>query len=94
LIANINLVDIFHDMSSTLTPDRLTAVDLTALPNENMAELRREAIRRGISMADLVAALIADASARLVANRPSAGPTVADIIHNSVPVHLRTEGQN
>ena len=52
---------------STLTPDRLTAVDLTALPNEHMSALRREAIRRGISMADLVASLINDASARLVA---------------------------
>lgn len=53
---------------TTLAPDRLTAVDLTALPNESMAALRREAIRRGISLSELVATLIHDASARLVAS--------------------------
>lgn len=52
----------------TLTPDRLTAVDLTELPNESMAALRREAIRRGISLSELVATLIHDASTRLVAS--------------------------
>ena len=61
-------------MSMTLAPDRLTAVDLTALPVDNMAALRREAIRRGISLADLVANLINEASARLVASAGSQVP--------------------
>lgn len=61
-------------MSTTLAPDRLTAVDLTALPADNMAALRREAIRRGISLADLVADLINKASARLVASAGSQVP--------------------
>jgi hypothetical protein len=53
-------------MNATLTPDRLTAVDLTALPNDHMAALRREAIRRGISLAQLVADTVAEKSRQLV----------------------------
>jgi len=67
---------------STLTPDRLTAVDLTALPNENMSALRREAIRRRISMADLVAEMIQEVSASLVASQ-SPQVTAYDIIHSA-----------
>jgi hypothetical protein len=69
-------------MSATLTPDRLTAVDLTALPNDNMAALRREAIRRGISLADLVAELVNEASERLVGPQ-SHHVTSTDIIRGA-----------
>jgi hypothetical protein len=54
---------------STITPDRLTAVDLTALPNDHMAALRREAIRRGVSLAELVAGFVNEASTRLVTSQ-------------------------
>lgn len=88
-------------MSATLTPDRLTAVDLTDLPNANMSALRREAIRRGISMAQLVADEMHDLSRRLVASqRTDAPPKATDIIraateaqpgHHPLPT---PEGQN
>ena len=81
---------------STLTPDRLTAVDLTALPNENMSALRREAIRRRISMADLVAQMIQEVSASLVASQ-SPQVTAYDIIHAASQANrgvAQPEGKN
>lgn len=50
-------------------PDRLTAVDLNGLPEAHRSALRREAIRRGISLADLVAELVHGATDRLLSPR-------------------------
>jgi hypothetical protein len=87
-------------MSATLTPDRLTAVDLTDLPTDNMAALRREAIRRGISLSELVANLVNDASQRLVSSQ-SHHVTATDIICGAVAANracgndtTHPEGQN
>lgn len=85
-------------MSATLTPDRLTAVDLTDLPNANMAAIRREAIRRGISIGQLVKETMHGMSQRLVdAADPDKAPTTPDIIRAATAAaggHHFPEGQN
>ena len=53
-------------MSTNQTPNRLLAVDLRSLPEEKMTALRQEAIRRGISIDELLADLIDRASKRLL----------------------------
>ncbi len=89
--------DLLLSMSATLAPDRLTAVDLTDPPNDNMAALRREAIRRGISLSELVAAEVHDLSDRLVHRPPApAPPTTTDIIRRAAAGHhaVEPEGKN
>lgn len=88
-------------MSATLTPDRLTAVDLTELPTQHMAALRREAIRRGVSLSELVATMVHEASQRLVSSQ-SHHVTATDIITATVAANracghdntTHPEGQN
>lgn len=57
-------------MSTTQPPNRLLAVDLRSLPEDKMTALRKEAIRRGVSIDELLADLIARASERLINREP------------------------
>lgn len=73
-------------MATVYPPDRLPGVDLTTLPDEKMAALRRESIRLGISINDLLAKLIDEASARLLERATDAHhqPTTGDIIAGAI----------
>lgn len=70
---------------NVLTPDRLTAVDLTDFPEDLLAVIRREAIRRGITISEVATSMVREASERLIVHaggghhrpqsaRPSAPP--------------------
>lgn len=50
------------------TIDRLTAVDLRGLSEEELRVLRQQAITRGLSFSEYLSRLVGDASRRLVAN--------------------------
>lgn len=52
---------------STIThpkPDRLTAIDLSNLSDDQMSALRQEAMQRGISMSELLTQLILEVTRR------------------------------
>jgi predicted DNA binding CopG/RHH family protein len=53
-------------MTMTQAPDRLIGVDLRSLSESKMTALRKEAIRRGIGIHELIASLIEQASERLI----------------------------
>lgn len=46
--------------------DRLSAVDLRELSDDQLAALRAEAMRRGVSMPDLLGQLVDEVSKRLL----------------------------
>lgn len=51
-------------MSDTLKADRLTALDLSTLSEEEFAALRREAMQRGLAMSELLKELILEITRR------------------------------
>ena len=53
--------------------NRLHAIDLRGLPDDKMQALRQAAIRKGVTLPRLLADLVDDASARLIA-----GPAACD----------------
>lgn len=54
------------------TQDRLSAVDLRGLSDEQMSALREEAIRRGVAFSELLGQLVNEVSDRLLSPRPTA----------------------
>ena len=52
--------------------DRLSAVDLRDLSEDQLAALRREAMRRGLSLPDLLGQLVDEASRRLLGHTAKA----------------------
>ena len=59
-------------MIATPKPDRLTAIDLSHLTDEQMQALRQEAMQRGVSMSELIAQLIMEVTRRQHQNQPAA----------------------
>lgn len=52
--------------------DRLSAVDLRKLSEEQMGVLRQEAMRRGVSLSELYGQLVDEVSKRLLKGQASA----------------------
>lgn len=52
------------------TLDRLSAVDLRGLTEDELSALRREAIRRGVSFPELLGQLVTEVSKRLLEPKP------------------------
>lgn len=69
-------------MINTIKPDRITAIDLTSLSDEEMTALRQEAMKRGISMSELLTEFVIEVTRR------QAGSNEA-IAHQALPEHYK-----
>lgn len=49
-----------------ISPDRLVAADLRELSDDQLSALRREAMRRGLSLPELLGQLVDEVSRRLL----------------------------
>lgn len=64
---SIDCLEYFRFLSAMQTFDRLSAVDLRPLRDDQLSALRQEAMRRGVSFPELLGQLVDEVSKRLLA---------------------------